>query len=289
VKLTPAIVAVLAGARAEGPLLYLPGRLDSGLYKRVDAALTAAGARWDKGRQAHEFPGPAAVAVAGLCALAEVTTARDRKQATQFFPTPDEVVEQLITVAALGPHHQLLEPSAGTGAIAAAAARIVAAVDCVEADAGYAASIQAGGYARAVMVRDFLSLAPEPRHDRVVMNPPFAHGADVRHVRHALRFVRPGGRLAAVMSAGVTWHKDKAARAFRGRVEASGGWFDELPAGAFTESGTPAETVIAVIPVPGGPVTSTMIPGAGMVTWVTTDATCWRYPLFRPSAAAPGV
>ena len=288
-KLTADILGVLSRSSTAGNLLYLPGRLAPRLYERVDAALTAAGAHWDKGQQAHVFPGHATPALEALCARTEITTAREHQQATQFFPTPEEVVEQLITIAALGPGLELLEPSAGTGAIAAAAARIVAAVDCIEADAGYAAGIQASGYARTVTVTDFLTVPPAPRYDRVVMNPPFAHGADVRHVRHALRFVKPGGRLVAVMSPGVTYRRDRASTELRALVEAYGGWFDELPAGAFAESGTPIETVIAVIPVPGGPVIRSEIPGVGTVTWVSTDATGWHYPWFRPSAAEPGV
>jgi predicted RNA methylase len=289
VKLTASVLEALGAARAEGKLLYLPGRLDSGLYELADAALTAAGGRWDKGKQAHVFPGQAAIAVAGLCALPDVPTALEHKQATQFYPTPPEVAEQLITLAALGPGHQVLEPSAGTGAIAEPAAQIAAAVDCIELVAGNAAEIRGGGYARIVTVRDFLAVAPDPRYDRVLMNPPFAGGAEVRHVRHALRFVKPGGRLVAVMSPGVTFHKSRAARELRALVEAAGGWFEELPTGSFAGSGTPAETVLAVVPVPGGPAVTTEVPGVGTVTWVTTDATGWRYPWFRPAVAAPGV
>ena len=287
-KLTAAVLEVLRAARPEGKLLYLPGRLDSSVYELVDAALTEAGGRWDKVKQAHVFPGQAAIAVAGLCALPEVPTARERKQATQFYPTPPEVTEQVITLAGIGPVHQVLEPSAGTGALAEPAARIAAAVDCIEMDAGNAAEIRAGGYARTVTVQDFLTVHPAPRYDRVIMNPPFAGSADVRHVRHALRFVKPGGRLVAVMSPGVTFHSNRAARELRALAEAWSGWFEELPAGSFTASGTPAETVLAVIPVPGGPVTTTEIPGAGTVTWVTTDVTGWHYPLFRPAVATPG-
>lgn len=287
-KLTAAVLEALRAARPEGRLLYLPARLDSGLYELADAALTAAGGRWDRGKQAHVFPGQAAIAVAGLCALPDVPTAKEHQQATQFYPTPPEVAEQLITLAALGPGHEVLEPSAGTGAIAEPAARIAAAVDCIELAAGNAAEIRAGGYARTVTVQDFLTVPPDPRYDRVLMNPPFARGADVRHVLHALRFVKPGGRLVAVMSPGVTFHKSRAARELRALAEAAGGEFEELPAGSFTGSGTPADTVLAVVPVPGGPAITTEVPGIGTVTWVTTDATGWHYPWFRPSVAAPG-
>ena len=55
-----------------------------------------------------------------------------------------------------------------------------------------------------------MQLSPEVvgRFDRVVMNPPFCRGRDLDHVRHALRFVAPGGRLVAIMSAGVAFRED---------------------------------------------------------------------------------
>lgn len=288
-KLTADILGVLRTGRAEGNLLYFPGRVDSGLYEQLDAALAAAGGRWDTVKQAHVFDGQAAIAVAGLCALADVPTAKERKQATQFFPTPPEVVERLITRAALGPGQEMLEPSAGTGAIAAATAPFVAAVDCIELAEGNAAEIRAAGYARTVTTADFLAVPPSPGYDRVIMNPPFAGGNDVRHVRHALGFVRPGGRLVAVMSPGVQWHGSQAARALRDQVETWGGWFEEVEAGAFAASGTPVETVIAVIPVPGGPVTREVIPGGGEAVRVTTDWSAWGAPLFIAAVAEPGV
>ena len=80
------------------------------------------------------------------------------------------------------------------------------------------------------------------------MNPPFAKGADVRHVMHAIKFVKSGGRLVAIMSAGVPGRRDKATVAFRAKLEAAGGWFTDVPEGAFKASGTDVRTVIAVIP-----------------------------------------
>jgi hypothetical protein len=40
------------------------------------------------------------------------------------------------------------------------------------------------------------------KFDRVVMNPPFDHGADIKHVEHARKFLKPGGRLVAVVANG---------------------------------------------------------------------------------------
>jgi predicted RNA methylase len=282
-RLTEDILEVLANANPDGNLLYLQGTLDRKLYEQVDAALATVGGKWSKSRKAHVFPGPAWPAVMDLTSREEVETAPERKQRTQLFGTPPEVVGDLLDAAMLSASHVALEPSAGYGAIAKAVAGQVQAVDCIEIDAEYAENISAGGYARKLTVADFLTVHPEPVYDRVVMNPPFARGQDVTHVRHALRFVRPGGRLVAVMPASIKSRADKAARQLRATVAEAFGSFEDNDAGAFEASGTGVHTVIVTIPVPAVAVT------ASEPIRITTDRTAERLPLFDPAASAPGV
>jgi hypothetical protein len=66
------------------------------------------------------------------------------------------------------------------------------------------------------------------------MNPPFEKTQDVAHVRHAFQFLKPGGVLAAVVSAGVTFRADAVYSAFREWIEDNGGILHELGAGSFT-------------------------------------------------------
>jgi predicted RNA methylase len=101
-----------------------------------------------------------------------------------------------------------------------------------------------------VLVADFLTTRPQPVYDRVVMNPPFARQADIAHVNRAWEALRPGGLLVAVMSAGITFRKTSAAIAFRAWLEDLGGELLPVPEGAFKESGTGVNTVIAVLPKP---------------------------------------
>jgi hypothetical protein len=60
--------AILAEAETAGDRLVLPRLLDRGMYERVDAALQAAGGRWDRRRRAHIFDGSAAEAIQQLTA-----------------------------------------------------------------------------------------------------------------------------------------------------------------------------------------------------------------------------
>ena len=143
---------------------------------------------------------------------------------------------------------RVLEPSAGKGAIASACAEVGAIVDCVELMAENYKELYNNCQFSEVLHKDFLGIGPTPIFDRVVMNPPFAKQADIKHVQHALKFLKPGGLLVSVMSAGVTFRNNKLTAGFRNLIEERGGDIEELPEGAFKESGTMVRTVIVTIP-----------------------------------------
>lgn len=248
-KLTDDILTVLRERTAiDGTHLVLTGpRMDPELYQRVNEVLEAVGGRWTTGAQAHVFPIDAAQALAPVLETGQVVTLREKRQSAQYFPTPATVVQRLIDLAAIKPGMKVLEPSAGSGAIAAAASHAGAVVDCIERDPGYAAVLTDTGIARTLTVTDFLTVPAEPGYDRVLMNPPFTKGADMRHVEHALRFLGPDGLLVSVMSWAVTERNPRTAT-FRDLVEARGGTVEPVAAGAFRESGTDVPTVIVTIP-----------------------------------------
>ncbi|MEU7891772.1 DUF3560 domain-containing protein [Nonomuraea sp. NPDC049152] len=177
-----------------------------------------------------------------------LVVSRDR----EAFVSPPAVVERLMELADVQPGMAFLEPSAGTGNIAAAAVDAGAVVDCVEIDNGLAnVLVERVSGVNCVRRQDFLDLeqVEQSAYDRIVMNPPFSGGKDIAHVTHALRFLKPGGRLVAVMAAGVIFHQSKAAEQFRALVEERGGEFEPLPAGSFAPA-TDINTVVVVIPAP---------------------------------------
>jgi 16S rRNA G1207 methylase RsmC len=61
------------------------------------------------------------------------------------------------------------------------------------------------------------------------MNPPFHKRADIRHIQHALKFLKPGGKLAAICMD--TPHRRKA-------FQSIAKTWRELPPGSFKESAT---------------------------------------------------
>lgn len=170
------------------------------------------------------------------------------------FVTPPELADRLVAQAGVQVGVTVLEPSAGTGNIARAVAARGGLVDCVEFHPGMASQLADAGFARAVLAADFLTVEPGQErlhpggYDAVIMNPPFRSGKDVEHVNHALRFVKPGGTLVAVMSAGVAHSTRTAAVAFRGMVEARAGWIEQLPPETFKGAGTLVRALLVVIP-----------------------------------------
>ncbi|MEU9849212.1 class I SAM-dependent methyltransferase [Streptomyces sp. NPDC047985] len=245
---TDVLAALSDRAETDGHRLVLGGaRMAPALYQRVNEILEAAGGRWVKNEGAHLFPVDAAQALAPVLATGEIVTLREKRTLAQYFPTPRPVVDQLIALADLKPGMTVLEPSAGSGAIATAAAAHSAVVDCIEQDPGYATILSNTRVARRVQVADFLTTPAEPCYDRVLMNPPFTRGADMVHVTHALRFLNPDGLLVSVMSWAVT-EQTRGTAAFRKLVEQRGGLIEALPARAFAESGTTVDTVIVTIP-----------------------------------------
>lgn len=116
----------------------------------------------------------------------------------QFYPTPADLATTVAELAEVGADHTVLEPSAGLGGLAAflPADR----TDCVEVSALHAKVLEAKGYR--VDQCDFLALPVHKQYDRVVMNPPFDQGRWQAHIEHAAKFVKPGGRLVAVLPSG---------------------------------------------------------------------------------------
>ncbi|MFI6290082.1 hypothetical protein ACIBEJ_00770 [Nonomuraea sp. NPDC050790] len=257
-KIPDDVLAVLTDGRTriEGDRISIPFELDRSTYEQVNKLLKEAGGRWDgrKAVRAHVFKHDIEEMMRHALLAGEFTSGRDQG----WFPTPPTIVEDLLTLAGISEKYAgltVLEPSAGTGAIAGPAAARGAVVDCVELDPRRAAAVEAGGYARAVTCGDFLAdISPRDYSEgfkRVVMNPPFSSA--VQHVNHAIGFLADDALLVSVMPGSITWRNDRAHTELRALVHASGGEFTRLPIEAFRSSGVPClETVIAVIPTGGG-------------------------------------
>lgn len=156
-----------------------------------------------------------------------------------YFPTPKELVDELVIQA--DPHNgqRILEPSAGKGSIADGIRRVApeAEIDVVEPVGDLRTILEAKGYD--VVAYDFLEYNPGEIYDLIVMNPPFEDYQDVTHVLHAYDLLKPGGRLVAIMGEGPFFRSDKKGVAWRYWLEEHGGHDHKNAPGAFQSSDRP--------------------------------------------------
>jgi predicted RNA methylase len=239
------VLSILSTAEVDGNIVRLTcGQLDRKQYEAVNGVLTHLGGKW-KTRVGHIFASDPRPKLEAMLLTGEYVDL----DLNGYFPTPQPLVVRLMDLAGLEPGMSVLEPSAGRGAIAVPVACVVGKgnVWCCELLPENAEALAREGFP--VMVGDFLGY--EPRHlglavDRVVMNPPFANKQDIDHVRHALTFLKPGGRLVSVMSAGVLNNLDRKSRDFRQLLKERGNW-EANPEGSFKPSGTDVRTITVVI------------------------------------------
>lgn len=244
VEVAPWIAEILGRCRCDGKLLFLPPEsLDRARYVAVDKVLRLAGGRWEKKRRAHVFDDwDAESAIDPILLSGRV---RDHKAELGQFWTPFELAERVASLAPIKPDSRVLEPSAGQGALVRAALRAGATdVHYCEIDQRLKEKhlVPLAPRARGFGGTDFLKLQPADfpgeLFDIVLMNPPFARQADIKHVAHAFYFLRGGGTLVAIMSAGTAFRENATAGAFRDFINGRGAEWWALPEGSFKESGT---------------------------------------------------
>lgn len=238
------VLKVLDAATIEGALLTLNGNLDRKLYTDTNKVLEAAGGKWNKKAKAHVFDGEAIDAIEPIILTGEY---RLTKQDFGQFDTPMNLAIVVAIHARIEAGMEVLEPNIGIGNIAFAADRHGAIITGYEIDVARAAKASSILPKANIKVSDFLSEPADPRFDRVVMNPPFAKQDDIRHVLHAFKFLKSGGRLVAIMSNSVMFRDNKLTAEFRAFVNAHGGTFEALPEGSFKSSGTGVNTCIVTI------------------------------------------
>lgn len=151
-----------------------------------------------------------------------------------YFPTPKALAERVVDEADIRAGMSVLEPSAGKGSIAEAAAEAAdeGSLSVIEPVSDLRSILELKGFN--IVDRDFLG--HETTYDRIVMNPPFEDRQDVAHVRHAYDLLKPGGRVVAIMSEGPFFGSDKRATEFRDWLDEVGGVSEQLPEGSFKDS-----------------------------------------------------
>ncbi len=243
-KLSAEAVTVLGSMTIDGRTARIgAGQLDRKLYVEVNKALEALGGKWNRKAQGHVFDGDPRDAFDQVVLTGEFSVS---KQDFGFFETPAPLAARVVEMAGIRADMMVLEPSCGRGALI----REVLAQQPGTRIYGVEIQPENARACRALVAdveeANFLQVVAAPC-DRVVMNPPFARQADIEHVQHAFKMLRPGGRLVSIMSAGVRFRENEKTRAFRALVEQHDGEIIDLPPGSFAASGTGVNTVIVTI------------------------------------------
>jgi hypothetical protein len=170
----------------------------------------------------------------------------------QYYPSPAAVITEALDRAGIykpDPYRpdahtakRVLEPSCGDGRILDEIAKRG------HVGFGYEIHAERARQARqknhAVQVANFLEVPPSPEFDVVVMNPPFYGRHYAKHVRHAYRFLKPGGVLVAILPATAEYDHNELDDLKSDQPRYRGETWRDLPVGSFAESGTNVPTGI---------------------------------------------
>lgn len=167
-----------------------------------------------------------------------------------YFPTPKHLLDRMMHFAQLQPGMQVLEPSAGSGAIAERITEAGIQPDCFELSPTL----------REILIRqrfkligdDFMATTPKPIYDRVLMNPPFGKGMDSYHVERGFEWLNSGGKLISIVSCSYINYSSQKYQRFRSWLKQLGAMELENPSGSFLKSDrrTNVETRMLVIDKP---------------------------------------
>ena len=241
------VLKVLSTVEIEGNNVRITAQLDRKLYLAVNKVLVRIGGTWNKKAKVYVFDvdpteRPEVVINSGVLGP---------KIKTGYFHTPVVIVDRMIELADPSIKDWILEPSAGQGHIADKICDFTgAAKDTVFICENLPENIQIleeKGYCVRGEFFEFASsnLAQDWKFDRIIMNPPFERQADIDHVTAAYGLLAPGGILVTIMSAGVLFRENKKSVIFRDKIMKPHQTFlENLPSGAFKESGTQVRTIL---------------------------------------------
>ena len=237
---------VIRHCRITGYAVQLPRvQLNKKTYAQVKKLLEDAGADWVGNKtQAFVFPfNPDRV-------MAELRSGKaiNLRQDYQFFETPDDLADWIVSLANVSPGNSILEPSAGRGAIIRAIHRIYPGkpVDCYEImPENREFLLQKTGVH--LIGSDFIAERQTRKYDRIIANPPFCNNQDMVHVRKMYDCLNDGGRLVSITGTGYTFRGDKKASEFRDWLSSVNAEYYPIEKGRFKESGTSIGTYVIII------------------------------------------
>jgi len=151
-----------------------------------------------------------------------------------FFPTPENLIDEMIVLGGIEHSHSVLEPSAGKGDMVDVLKKHgIKNIDCIEIVYSLKKILELKGCN--LVGSDFLEF-DDKKYDRIIMNPPFENLQDVDHIRKAYDTLNEGGVLVSVMCAGVMSNSRTKAKEFREWIDSLGATYYKNDPGAFNKA-----------------------------------------------------
>ncbi|MEN9431070.1 MAG: hypothetical protein RJA86_1929, partial [Pseudomonadota bacterium] len=136
----------------------------------------------------------------------KVTAKRGEREGKEWYATPEPVGLMMVKLAGSHSGDDILEPSAGDGAIG----RYMpsdASVTFIEPSESLASRARMNNTNANVIVDGFESHGTNNKYDAIVMNPPFGNGGSIaiKHLVKAFEHLRIGGRVVALLPFANWW------------------------------------------------------------------------------------
>ncbi|WP_146041265.1 hypothetical protein [Pseudomonas sp. MPR-ANC1] len=163
-----------------------------------------------------------------------------QKVGIDFFPTPVAVAHRMARLARISKGMRVLEPSAGNGNLADAAAAAGGEVDVIEISSQLRDILTLKGYT--AVAHDFNTFTPDEPYKAILMNPPFSKRQDAEHIMRAYGMLASGGTLVAIAGEGVFFGQDQKAEQFRAWLDSHNADIEKLEGGTFQDNALLAQT-----------------------------------------------
>ena len=245
-KITPHILTVLQSATFNEPsTIILNGELDRKTYTDTNKLLESIGLKWNRKLKAHVSSEDVSEKWYNMIDTGEWV---DIQKEYQFFPTPKEIVKQMIDMVDWNDIKSCLEPSFGTANILKEFPLMtdITVYGCELNTEMFNKTIKEVGNLENVELFNIDFLDFNKPVDCIIGNPPFSKLQSIKHFNHMVELLNPNGQLICILPSGDYDRNSsiKLRQEFTKFVDDNNCEVLYLDSGDFKESGTMVKTII---------------------------------------------
>ena len=234
---------ILKQCEVNEKVVTLPNiQLDRKTYLAVAQKLKLIGGKWNRKHKGFWFEQDPTELLSGI----QNGDKRNLKKEFQFFETPEDLADELCTYIPDRPLRDILEPSAGRGAIVRAINKARPTVPVYYCELMELNRKMFNGNAE-LLCDDFLNLPEDRKYEIIVANPPFNKNQDIDHFYKMCKVC--DGRIISIMSKHWKHCNNKKETAFREFLAENNAQIIDIETGRFKGSGTMTASCIVIMDV----------------------------------------